>query len=88
MGRWRVLMNINELKIELENNHIDQKRYCLNGGDHWDMCCLENNYGTWCVYYSERGNREQEKKFNNESDACKYFLAWMIEISDKKYGNF
>jgi hypothetical protein len=35
---------------------------------------------TWCVYYSERGQRSDERFFATEDEACRYvyesFLKW------------
>ena len=36
--------------------------------------CIRQNNGLWEVYYSERGQKTDLKKFDLESDACKYLL--------------
>lgn len=67
---------------ELERILIDKKissDYSLNGGLPNEVFCLNENSGKWEVYYSERGNKSDLKVFDNESDACEYFLREITE---------
>ena len=36
--------------------------------------CIRQKNRQWEVYYSERGQKTDLKKFNSESDACEYLL--------------
>jgi len=63
-----------QLKEHLEKDGFNPKAYLLEPGFHADQYVLEESYGVWSVYYSERGIRSGEKIFDNEEDACGYFL--------------
>jgi hypothetical protein len=68
-------MTINKLKEKLYDLEISEKEYSLNGELIFDAINLCKNYSTWEVFYfDEKGNRENEKNFDNEDDACKYVL--------------
>lgn len=67
---------------ELERILVDKKissDYSLDGGLPSEVFCLNENNGKWEVYYSERGNKSDLKVFDNESDACEYFLREITE---------
>ena len=62
------LQNIlNELKIPKDLYSI------MKGGLPNETLCITNNE-IWEVYYSERGRKSGLKEFQNEEDACEYFL--------------
>jgi len=63
-----------QLKEYLEKYGFNSNTYSLEPGIHADQQVLEEHYGVWSVYYSERGIRSGEKTFNNEEEACDYFL--------------
>lgn len=68
-------MNKNELKKILTNLKIRTDAYYLNGGAPPDeIYVLEEIYGKWFVYYSEKGLRSGEREFNSEDAACRYLL--------------
>ena len=68
-------MNINELKIKLNNLSIRSDAYSLEGGS-CDECYVLSKEGAeeWKVYYSERGLKSSCKNFNNENEACEELL--------------
>lgn len=72
-------MNKEELLRALQSENINPYVYCLDGGLPAEKLCLENNYGTWSVYYSERGNRSDERFFISEAEACAYFLQTILK---------
>ena len=43
--------------------------------------CIRQNNGLWEVYYSERGQKTDLKKFDLESDACKYLLEKIKKLA-------
>jgi hypothetical protein len=63
-----------QLKEYLDRHGFNPQTYSLEPGVHADQYVLEENYGKWPVYYSERGIRTGEKVFNNEEEACAYLL--------------
>ena len=72
-------MNREELKSILDRNNISSRAYSLYGPLSDDnRYILEERFGTWFVYYSERGRRIAEQIFNNEHDACIYILNKML----------
>ena len=51
--------------------------YSLDGELLPDRIVLYHNYAKWEVFYfDERGNREKEKIFFSESDACEYIYEY------------
>ncbi len=52
--------------------------------NHLEVMCagesyfLEEKNNEWVTYYVERGRKSDLKKFDTESDACKYFYNWML----------
>lgn len=62
------LQNIlNELKIPKDLYSI------MKGGLPNEALCITNDE-KWEVYYSERGRKSGLREFQNEEDACEYFL--------------
>jgi len=66
-------MNIQELKEKLINIGIREDFYSLSGGLPSEAYCIGKTNLGWEVYYSERGNKNKLKIFNNENNACDYF---------------
>ena len=63
-------MNKAELLQRLQEAKINPHAYCLEGGSPGDSYVLsDEGYGKWAVYYSERGERNNEKIFRSESEA-------------------
>jgi hypothetical protein len=63
-----------ELRERLIGLGIPGNVYELNGSMRDECYVLDENYGTWVVYYSEKGLRTSEREFTSESDACEYML--------------
>ncbi len=75
---WRHSMKIKELEQRLIIEGIPKNSYCIYGGFPWEAYCLNEYYGTWEVYYSEKGNKTGLKLFKNEDEACEYFYNKLI----------
>lgn len=71
-------MKKQELEQRLVTEGIPRNSYCLNGGLPSEAYCLNEYYGTWEVYYSEKGNKTRLKLFRNEDEACNYFYDILI----------
>ncbi len=67
-------MNLSMLRNALNDYSIDPKAYSLNGGYKDESYCIENISGIWTCYYCERGKRSDVVTYENESNACEYFL--------------
>jgi len=68
-------MDKKELKLQLEKLKVYPGYYSLDGDIMPDRIVLYQNYHRWEVFYfDERGNRENERVFMSESDACNYIL--------------
>ncbi len=66
-------MKKQELINKLKEAEIPEDSYSLVGGIYNDRYYIEEVYGTWELYYCERGKRYNEKHFSLEEDACEYF---------------
>jgi len=66
-------MNKQNLKEKLDELNINPNFYSLYGELLPDRTVLHDNYNDWEVFYfSERGERQDEKTFFNENDACQF----------------
>lgn len=68
-------MNKNDLQRVLDAKGISPRIYDLDGGLPEDRLCLSAEAGRWCVYYTERGLRFNEKHYDSEEDACRDLLT-------------
>ena len=68
-------MTIKELENELKILNVKSTAYTINGDLHTDTYNLNKNYNKWeYFYFDEKGNKLDYRNFDNEKDACKYFL--------------
>ena len=66
-------MNRIELKIRLDKLKVCSCYYSLDGEILPDCIVLYHNYAKWEVFYfDERGNKDNEKIFFSEDNACEY----------------
>lgn len=66
-------MNKFILKKKLDFLNIDKNSYSLDGVSLPDRIVLYNSYQNWEVFYfDERGNKDDEKIFHSEEEACNY----------------
>lgn len=73
-------MTIEDLKKRLIDECFNESHYHI--GNNWkfksDVYVLANSYGTWDVFYSERGNDSPYiKSFIDLEDACEYFYKFL-----------
>lgn len=62
-----------ELKRSLDEMGVNPGFYSLDGELLPDRIVLYPNYDIWEVFYfDERGNRDRQRMFASESDACQY----------------
>lgn len=81
-------MNREELKHKLDELSVYPGFYSLEGELLPDRIVLYHNYAKWEVFYfDERGNRDKEKVFPSESDACNYIYEYFKKQKEieKKY---
>ena len=68
-------MNVEELKKNLEELGIPKRRYSINGDIASDIYILQEVHTYWESFYiDERGGENDHHRFDNEYDACEYFL--------------
>ena len=78
-------MNINDLKKNLKKANIKNSAYTLHGGLPHDKHVLNlSANGLWEVYYSERGGKFEERVFESEDEACRFFLNRILSDSTAK----
>ena len=66
-------MNCDELRAVLQQRGIRERSYSLEGADD-ERYCIERSAAGWAVYYSERGNRNDERWFRSKDEACEELL--------------
>ncbi len=80
-------MNKKDLQIKLDLLGVASQAYSLEGELVPDNIILYNSYNKWEVFYlDERGDRNDEKVFNSENEACEHIYKLFIEskkIEDK-----
>ena len=77
-------MNIKELKKNIEELNIPKRRYSINGDISSDIYILQEVHTYWETFYiDERGGENDYHRFDNEHDACVYFLEELK--TEKKY---
>ena len=67
-------MTVTELKRILNAEGFRPDMYSLAGGLPNEAHCIEDRGSEWAVYYSERGERSEERLFLSETEACEFFL--------------
>lgn len=80
-------MELTELYKSLKQNGIDDNSIYLHGlygsSNDNEKLSLSIKKGTfsviWEVYFKERGEKHSIMEFNNESEACEYYLKRMIK---------
>jgi len=81
-------MNREELRRKLDELNVYPGFYSLEGELLPDRIVLYQNYAKWEVFYfDERGNRDNEKVFFSESEACNYIYEHFTTQKEieKKY---
>jgi hypothetical protein len=83
-------MTVSELKAALDRLRIPSSAFSI-GSDVNEAYCMVLIHGRWHVYYSERGNRNNERVHGTEQAACEDLfsrvtkdgavLNWMHEHS-------
>lgn len=68
-------MNLQELKKEIKKLGVPSHCYSINGHLCSDTYILNEVYYYWEYFYmDERGGQNDYRRFDNEDDACTYFL--------------
>ena len=77
-------MNRDTLEAYLSDLPVSKIHYCLCGGLPDEKLCIEERAdGTWQVYYSERGHRQNPKIFSSEDEACRYMAERLKRYAGK-----
>lgn len=74
-------MNKKELKNRFIKEKISSSIYSLEGGLPNEKLCLDDENGSWVVYYSERGIKTGIRYFSTECEACNYLYNKVIKIT-------
>jgi hypothetical protein len=70
-------VNLPQLQMALTNIGVDDRAYRFGGPGIGECYVIEAEIETWVVYYSERGNRNSERHFDEENSACIFFFGWV-----------
>ena len=79
-------MNINELQQELQALGYPPAAYSI-GLDRDESYCLVPSSAGWHVYYSERGNCNEERVFTVEDEAGRELLSRLHRDRSVRPGN-
>jgi hypothetical protein len=75
-------VNLQELKDALVKHRIDPRLVGFGGpedaDDQWRIGPGVTGWADWVVYYTERGQKRQQKDFMSEEDACNYLFAKLM----------
>lgn len=73
-------MNRRDLAEILELTDIHPSSYSVGppGIEHAEPLCIIHEFATWTVFITERGSRFGEKTFDDEDEACVYFLKRLL----------
>lgn len=77
-------MKVENIEAFLANHRISKSSYSLFGSSSGDKYCIESGKNGWEVYYNERGIKINTKYFEEESNACKYFLEIVLSDNSTK----
>jgi hypothetical protein len=67
-------MKVDDLKVKLDKLGISSNAYHLYGPGSGDEYCIEHGPKGWIIYYHERGNKDIIGIYDNEEEACEFFL--------------
>lgn len=67
-------MSVEELRDLLRRKPVPEDAFVLNGAAVDQAYILDSDGRQWSVYYSERGLRIDERRFDSEDDACAEML--------------
>lgn len=79
-------MNTTEVQVALQTLGFPAAAYTI-GMDRNETYCLVPSGAGWHVYYSERGNRNEERVFTVEDEACHDLLDRLHRDSSVQPGN-
>jgi hypothetical protein len=71
-------MNREALRALLDKQNIDPAAYHLDGHATDETYVLEFADDVWTVFFSERGLRTSERRFDNEDEACRHLLDLLL----------
>ncbi len=72
-------MRLVDIQERLDMSNIPRSAYSLNGGFPNEAYCIDKFEESWEVYYSERGERSDVRRFDGENEACSFFVDWVTK---------
>ena len=74
---------MSELKSVLAKRGVNDKYYSIGKEKENRFCIVRRGFFSfhWEVYHFERGERGVISKFDNENDACEYYLKRILSWS-------
>ncbi len=80
-------MKTHDLVIELKKNNVSPRAYSIYGQTDLpvdEQYVLNKSGNNWVLYYSEKGERLEQKIFEVEDEACRYFLNWLLKYPETR----
>ena len=72
-------MTRDELRRRLTQERVDPDAYDLEETGKEEAYCIERSDFGWTVFYRERGNRNYEHTFENESVALNFLMKEILQ---------
>ena len=73
-------MTTSDLIEILDTLGVDPRSYHLFGPTADEGLCLLPEGQDWHVFFSERGQRYDERTFATEDEACVHLLKWILRL--------
>ena len=80
-------MNKENLQLMFNELKVNPLSYTLSGGLPNEKYVIDQGIGKWSVYYSEKGQKNNEKVFETEHEACQYMLKCVSEDLSTRINN-
>ena len=82
-------MNSEELKNKLEELNVPGRYYSINSSISSDRYVFRQVHIYWeCFYIDERGGQNDYHRFDNENDACDYFVEKVKKQPNQEFYEF
>jgi hypothetical protein len=78
-------VNRKSLQALLETEGVDPAAYRLDGEANEEALTLVIEPGGWVVFYTERGHRRDDGRFETEDEACEYLASRLLADDSNRW---
>lgn len=72
-------MNVTDLLSDLARRGADTRAIYTGAGNPEDRYAIVRDGDLWEVYYSERGEQHELRRFSTEAEACEYLRSLLAK---------